>query len=73
MCERIRLATQLSQPNDVRYTVSIGFATALQPGQPFPPLLALADEALYHAKASGRNRIERYLAQLQPRQETALT
>ncbi|PYG52147.1 diguanylate cyclase (GGDEF)-like protein [Pantoea sp. AG1095] len=73
VCERIRLATQLSQPNDVRYTVSIGFATSLQPGEPFPPLLALADEALYRAKASGRNRIERYLAQLQPPQQTVLT
>ncbi|WP_343553926.1 GGDEF domain-containing protein [Pantoea sp.] len=72
-CERIRLATQLSQPNDVCYTVSIGFATALQPGQPFPPLLALADEALYRAKASGRNRTESYQATLQPQQETVLT
>lgn len=73
VCERIRLATQLSQPNDVRYTVSIGFATALQAGQPFPPLLALADEALYRAKASGRNRIERYFTPLQPVQKAVLT
>ncbi len=73
VCERIRLATQVSQPNDVRYTVSIGFATALQAGQPFPPLLALADEALYRAKASGRNRIERYFTPLQPVQKAVLT
>lgn len=73
VCERIRLATQLSQPNDVRYTVSIGFATALKPGDAFPPLLALADEALYRAKASGRNRTEHYFEQLQPIQQTVLT
>lgn len=61
VCERIRLATQLSQPNDICYTVSIGFATASLPHQAFPALLALADEALYRAKASGRNRIEHYV------------
>ena len=71
LCERIRLATQLSQPNDVIYTVSIGFATASQHQQSFSMLLALADEALYRAKASGRNRIERYYMQLQPVQENA--
>ncbi len=73
ICERIRLATQISQPNDVRYTVSIGFATALQPGQPFPALLALADEALYRAKASGRNCIERYRVQERPLRESVMT
>ncbi len=69
LCERIRLAPQLSQPNDVIYTVSIGFATASQRDQSFSMLLALADEALYRAKASGRNRIERYFVPLQPVQE----
>lgn len=73
VCERIRLATQLSQPNDVCYTVSIGFATAHRHDQTFSILLGLADEALYRAKASGRNRIECYLAQLQPVQEATLT
>ena len=60
ICERIRLATQLSLPNDIGYTVSIGFATASQRHQAFPALLALADEALYRAKAAGRNRVEGY-------------
>lgn len=73
VCERIRLATQLSQPNDVCYTVSIGLATANHRDQTFPILLGLADEALYRAKASGRNRTERYFVQLQPLQEAAIS
>lgn len=73
VCERIRLATQLSMPNDVCYTVSIGFATAIHRDQTFPILLGLADEALYRAKASGRNRIECYRVPLQPLQEAMLT
>lgn len=73
VCERIRLATQLSQPNDVCYTVSIGYATAHHRDHTFPILLGLADEALYRAKASGRNRVERYFMQLQPMQEAALS
>lgn len=66
VCERIRHATQLSQPDDVSYTVSIGFATASQARQAFPALLAQADEALYRAKASGRNRVEGDDVRLQP-------
>ncbi|MDF7658573.1 GGDEF domain-containing protein [Erwiniaceae bacterium L1_54_6] len=72
VCERIRVATQLSQPDDIIYTVSIGFATSCQEDQHFPTLLALADEALYRAKATGRNRTEQYLAQLQPRNQATL-
>lgn len=54
-CEAIRLAVCKSQPNDIAYSVSIGFATVTQGQQDFESLLALADAALYHAKASGRN------------------
>lgn len=57
-CEAIRMAVCQSQPSAVGYTVSIGFATASHRHQNFEDLLALADEALYRAKASGRNRTE---------------
>lgn len=42
---------------DYRQTVSIGGAM-LQPGDDFQRQLALADQALYQAKALGRNRVE---------------
>lgn len=54
-CEAIRLAVCASQPNEIAWSVSIGFATVAQGQQDFESLLALADAALYHAKASGRN------------------
>lgn len=54
-CEAIRLAVCASQPNEIAYSVSIGFATVTYGQQNFESLLALADAALYHAKASGRN------------------
>ncbi|MFR0653406.1 GGDEF domain-containing protein [Pantoea sp. SIMBA_079] len=58
VCEAIRQATQRSQPAGIGYTVSIGYATASPAASQFPALLALADEALYCAKARGRNRTE---------------
>ncbi|MNZ59207.1 putative diguanylate cyclase YedQ [compost metagenome] len=39
-------------------SVSIGIATTREAGHDLPNLLALADQALYAAKAKGRNRIE---------------
>ena len=54
-CEAIRLAVCASQPNEIAWSVSIGFATVTHGQQNFESLLALADAALYHAKASGRN------------------
>ena len=39
-------------------TVSIGLAHCPDPILDLPELLAQADQALYHAKASGRNRVE---------------
>lgn len=54
-CEAIRLAVCASQPNDIAWSVSIGFASVTHGQQDFESLLALADAALYHAKASGRN------------------
>ncbi|MNN14768.1 response regulator PleD [compost metagenome] len=41
-------------------SVSIGVASVAQAGYDLPRLLALADQALYRAKASGRNRVEHY-------------
>ncbi|WP_154928093.1 diguanylate cyclase [Pantoea anthophila] len=55
-CETIRLAVCASQHNAIAYSVSIGFATATHHQQGFEALLVQADAALYHAKASGRNR-----------------
>lgn len=54
-CEAIRLAVCASQPNEIAYSVSIGFATVTHSQQDFVSLLAMADAALYHVKASGRN------------------
>ncbi|MNZ71278.1 putative diguanylate cyclase YedQ [compost metagenome] len=44
----------------LRISVSIGVAGVDQAGYDLPRLLALADEALYRAKANGRNRVEHY-------------
>jgi len=66
VCERIREETQRSEPDNILYTVSIGFATAHATEQRFTVLLAWADEALYRAKASGRNRTERHAAPTRP-------
>lgn len=59
-CETIRQAVCASQPNSITYSVSIGFASVTHQQQGFDDLLALADKALYHAKASGRNRIAQH-------------
>lgn len=42
----------------LRCSVSIGVAGVAQAGYDLPRLLALADQALYRAKAGGRNRVE---------------
>jgi diguanylate cyclase (GGDEF)-like protein len=69
LAERIRAAVERLQVQvdgaSLEFTVSIGAAT-LEPGQgsgrasgdPLEALLARADEALYAAKAAGRNRVE---------------
>jgi diguanylate cyclase (GGDEF)-like protein len=40
-------------------TVSVGVAMASEAGRNLPALLAIADQALYRAKADGRNRVAR--------------
>jgi two-component system cell cycle response regulator len=60
--ERLRLSIQrsvhrLPSGTDLRITASVGVASADSPWS-IPMLLTAADEAMYHAKAGGRNRIE---------------
>lgn len=59
-CEAVRHTVQLSRPGQIDYSVSIGFATADERYIDFGELMALADKALYRAKAKGRNRTEPY-------------
>lgn len=63
VAERIRhecaeLSLQASGP--VGISVSIGLAASEQAGYDLPLLLARADQALYRAKAGGRDRVELY-------------
>jgi two-component system cell cycle response regulator len=51
--ERIELA---AEPGPVRFTVSIGIST-YQKDMPLEQIVGRADEALYKAKQSGRNRV----------------
>jgi diguanylate cyclase (GGDEF)-like protein len=57
VAERLRAAVERSRPCGLDITVSVGVATASADAVAFAPLFAAADAALYHAKASGRNRI----------------
>lgn len=54
-CERLRIAVERAA-TPVPVTVSIGVAQH-RPGETCPELLERADEALYRAKRSGRNRV----------------
>jgi diguanylate cyclase (GGDEF)-like protein len=60
IAERIRVqfaeAARKVGGDAVNATVSIGLATAAAPAQ-LPDLIAAADDALYRAKAEGRNRV----------------
>ncbi len=59
--ERIRQATEKSEieayDNTVKATVSIGLATFPKDGQSVDELIEKADQALYQAKQTGRNRV----------------
>ena len=53
--ERLRVPNRGA---DLQVTASFGVATALEGEEEILPLLRRADEALYRAKAGGRNRVE---------------
>jgi diguanylate cyclase (GGDEF)-like protein len=61
VAERLRVAVETLVLDDLaqglRVTVSAGVAV-LRPGEPADGLVAAADEALYAAKRTGRNRVE---------------
>ncbi|QHM70807.1 GGDEF domain-containing protein [Mixta intestinalis] len=57
LCEEIRLLVMISRPDNIEYTVSVGIAAG-HPPHTFSSLMTAADEALYQAKAGGRNRTE---------------
>lgn len=62
IAEKIRQTVEHSHPEGVNYTVSIGVATAQGAYHQIPTLMVAADEALYQAKALGRNRVTRFVA-----------
>lgn len=66
ICERIRQAIEDSivktSVADIRYTVSIGIAPITDGPENYMQWLQLADEALYAAKKSGRNKVMVYEA-----------
>jgi diguanylate cyclase (GGDEF)-like protein len=55
--ERLRLATAQRRPGDMDITVSVGVSTARGDAARFTQLFKAADDALYAAKAAGRNRV----------------
>lgn len=57
MYQRLRAASLLPTYPDVRITCSAGVSCAL-PGEPYEQAIERADQALYRAKTSGRDRIE---------------
>ena len=62
--QRIRIEVIIHSDTQIRYTVSIGVAQ-LAPGEPIEKWLKRADQALYEAKESGR---DKYIAAPAPSQ-----
>lgn len=60
--EMIRTTVERSLPDGVNYTVSIGVAGSRGADHQIAPLMVAADEALYQAKALGRNRVTRFIS-----------
>jgi len=55
--ERIRHKIELLKPHDISLTISIGMAKLVDEDATFDRLLKRADEALYTAKETGRNKV----------------
>ena len=67
--ERIRqaiagISLPLNQGDTLRFTASLGVASFQPPQQTLAQLLAQADQALYRAKAEGRNRAVDYTPEM---------
>ena len=56
-CERIRNIPFKFRSEDIRITVSVGIAELQQVNQSLTSLFETADNALYEAKKTGRNKI----------------
>lgn len=57
LAERLRAVTEESEVEGIRVTASFGIAASGEHGLNFKALFEEADEALYRAKAGGRNRV----------------
>ena len=57
LAERLRVCIQASEIQGIAVTASFGVAESSDDGLDFDALFATADEALYRAKAGGRNRV----------------
>jgi diguanylate cyclase (GGDEF)-like protein len=55
--ERLREAVRATPVDDVRVTISLGVAVSEPPGFDFERVFAVADDALYRAKRTGRDRM----------------
>jgi len=60
--ERLRMnitkTVLVSDPNPIQITISVGVATLGDQNDDLKKLIQRADQALYHAKESGRNQVE---------------
>ncbi|MEJ5078075.1 GGDEF domain-containing protein [Erwinia sp. MYb535] len=63
IAERIRHVVERSCPENVSYSVSIGVASCQPDRDAIDSLMAAADDALYQAKAAGRNQVKTYGAE----------
>lgn len=57
LCRRVREAKLLGDGDDRTVTISVGVAACVGPEATLSALISAADQAMYRAKASGRNRV----------------